>query len=269
MNKKSFLSALAIVLLLLSSCNNGGKGSDVVEEKEENKEAKALLQGIWLDDEDGQVTMKIKGDTIVYADSTMAPVAFAIVDDSLVLRGYNEMRYAVVKQTEHIFQFRNSNGDLVKLVKSENAADDYVFQHRKPLTLNQNQLIKRDSVVYAGSNKYHVYVQINPSTYKVVTTSYNDDGVQVDNVYYDNIINLCVYEGSQRLFSSDFHKQDFKKYVPSSYLSQSVLSDITLEKTSEKGLDFLASVCVPDSPTSYLIRLSVSPTGKLSMTMGE
>lgn len=266
MNRSSFVFLVVLsVALILASCKKDAAKVDVPV-VEEDKEAKAMLQGIWVNDDDGTVAIKVKGDTVIYADSTDAPVAFAIINDSLVMRGYNERRYAIVKQSEHVFQFINANGEIVKLVKSENEADNYAFEGHTTMTFNQNQLIKRDSVVFAGSHKYHYYVQVNPSTYKVVCTSYNDDGVQVDNVYYDNIINLCVYEGSQRIFSSDIHRQDFKKYVPADYLQQAVLSDVTLDRTTNQGnLEFLASVCSPNAYTSYAVRLTVTPEGKLMM----
>lgn len=254
-------------MLFLSSCKDDKK--DTVAEEEENTKAKSMLQGIWLDDEDGEVTAKIKGDTIFYADSTMTPVAFAVIGDSLVLKGYNEVRYAIVKQTSNLFQFKNTTGDIVKLVKSNDSNDSYFFDNVKPIELNQNQLIKRDSVVFVGDNKYHVYTQVNPSTFKVISTSINDDGVQVDNVYYDNIINVCVYNGGNRIFSSDIHKQDLKKYVPQDYLAQAVLSDIVLDKVSPNGIEMLASVCKPNSPTSYIVRMSISPTGKLTLSRDQ
>lgn len=254
-----FIASIALV-----SCKDANKAAVAVEEPE-NKEAKALLQGIWLDDEDSEVTMKVKGDSIFYADSTMVPVSFAIFNDSLELRGYNTRRYAIVKQTEHLFQFRNQNGDIIKLVKSENPDDNYAFENQKSFVVNQNQLIKRDSVVFVGEHKYHVYIQVNPSTYKVVCTSYNEDGMQVDNIYYDNIINVCIYDGGKRLFSSDIHKNDLQKYVPASYLKEAVLSDITLDDVSEQGINLSASVCRPDSHSAYVVKMNVDSNGKLKM----
>lgn len=253
--------------LLSVSCYDIAK--DGVAVLEEDKEAKALLQGVWTSGDDGEVTMMVKGDSIVYADSMLSPVYFAIVGDTLVLRGNSEARYVITRQTEHLFYFENHNGDAVHLYKSENPDDKYIFDGRKPVTLNQRQLIKRDSIVGSGEDRYHVYVQINPSTYKVVRTSYNDDGMLVENVYYDNIINVCVYKGAQRLFSADVRKQDFKKYVPDSYLQQSVLSDIEIVGAASDGVEMTASVCVPDSPTSYRIRMLVSKDGKLTMKVLE
>ena len=256
----------SILILTATSCKDGAKGY-VAQEEQENMEAKKMLQGIWIDDEDGEVTMKVKGDTIIYSDTTMAAVAFKIVNDSLVVKGYTESRYAIKKQSANIFQFLNHNGDVVKLIKSTDPNDAYVFEHRKPIApLNQNQLIKRDTVVFVGDHKYHIYVQVNPSKYKVIATSYNNDGIQVDNVYYDNIINVCVYDGGNRLFSRDVHKQDLKAYVPADFLTHSVLSDVTLDKVTADGIEFLASVCSPDSPLYYAVRMKILKSGQLKMS---
>lgn len=252
-------------LLALSSC----KGESKVEamEEVENAEAKAMLQGIWNNTDLDEVTLKVSGDTIIYADSTLAPVRFAIIEDSLVLRGYNETRYAIIKQTPTVFQFCNHEGDVIRLAKSTNPDDNYIFENRKPVVqINQNQLIKRDSVVTGGDRKYHVYIQVNPSTYKVIQSSLSQDGLQVDNVYYDNIINVCVYNGAQRLYSSDIHKADFKRFIPDNVLRQCVLSDIVIDKVTDAGVELLAYICEPDSPESYVVRMIVSHSGKLTFS---
>lgn len=264
MMRKLLQCSLLAALLALSSCKDG-KHEGKVEEVE-NTEAKAMLQGIWTNTDLDEVTLKVSGDTIIYADSTLAPVSFAIIGDSLVLRSYNETRYAIIKQTENVFHFCNRDGDIIRLAKSSNPDDNYIFEDRKPsVSINQNQLIKRDSVVTEGERRYRVYTQINPSTYKVVKSSLSQDGLQVDNVYYDNIINICIYNGGQRLYSSDIHKNDFKRFIPANVLSQSVLSDIIIDKVTESGIEFIAYICEPDSPESYVIRMIVSHGGKLTM----
>ncbi|MGM9714282.1 MAG: DUF4738 domain-containing protein [Prevotella sp.] len=259
MNITRIFTLILTSAALLASCKDAGK-SDVKEEEDEA--AKEMLQGTWIG-EDDCVAMIVKGDTIFYNDSTMAPVAFAIIHDSLVLRGSTETRYAIEKQTQHIFRFRNHDGDIVRMVKSDNPTDASAIQ-RQP-QLNQRQLIKRDTVAIEDGHKYHVYIQVNPSTYKVYRSKLNDDGVQVDNIYYDNIINVCIYDGGNRLFSRDIRKQDFSRYVPKGYLSQSVLSDISVEDISAKGIKMNAIICVPDSPTSYIVAMTVTPGGRLSM----
>lgn len=234
--------------------------------KEENVSAKNMLQGIWLG-EDECVTMKVDGDTIFYADTVLAPVYFKIIDDSLVLKGVQEMRYAIVKQTSNQFQFANYMGDVVKLTKSHNCSDTLIFEKKKFLNINQNKLIKRDSVITEGEHRYHIYVQVNPSTYKVLRTSYNQDGMMVEKIYYDNIVNVCVYDGGKRIFFRDMYKSDFSEYIPAEYLQQSVLSDIIIDDVSKEGIRLQAYICVPDSPTSYVIKMLVSSTGELRLAV--
>ena len=79
----------------------------------EDKEAKALLQGVWVDEESGDVSFKVNGDTIYFSDATSMPAYFRIYEDSLYLGSGTS--YGIVKQTEHLFWFNNQNGDLLKL----------------------------------------------------------------------------------------------------------------------------------------------------------
>ena len=189
-----------------------------------------------------------------------------IAGDTLVMKGANMAKYPIVKQAEHIFQFKVQNGDVVKLVKTEDKSYLQQFIHnRASVALNQNTLIKRDTVVVRGDEKYHLYVQVNPTSYKVYKSSYNDDGVEVDNVYYDNIVNLHVYHGANRLFSRDFYKKDFGKQVPASFLNQAILSDIVFNKIDESGIHYLAVLAMPDSSLSYQVEVIISFEGKMSM----
>lgn len=236
------LSVLLVAVLVGCRRTAGGKASL----PQEDLRAKQMLQGIWLNDAEGDVSFMAKGDTIFYPDSTSQPVRFAIYGDTLVLSAAGESKYPIVKQAPHLFVFKNQNGDVVKLVKSEDPDDRYAFEERRPVALNQNRLIKRDTVVTLGGEKYHSYTQVNPTTYKVVKSSYNDDGVAVDNVYHDNIVHVSVFNGARKVYSGDFRKQAFVRLVPADYLSQSVLSDITFTRI--------------DAPASTMRPRSASPT---------
>lgn len=225
-----------------------------------------MLQGIWVNEDEESVAFRAKGDTIFYADSTSQPVYFQIFGDTLVLHDANDMKYQIVKQTPHLFIFTNQNGDKVRLTLSEDPNDIYQFQSlSRPAALNQNQLIKRDTVVLRGEERYHCYVQVNPTTYKVIKSAYNDEGVEVDNVYHDNIIHLSVFHGSAKVFSSDFRKQDFSGKVPKEVLRQSILSDMILKNVDQDGIHYTASICIPDSPTSYQVEVIISFQGRLRM----
>ena len=117
--------------------------------------------------------------------------------------------------------------------------------------------------MYNGE-RYHTYIQVNPTTYKVVKSAYNDEGVEVDNVYYDNIIHISVFQGARQLFSRDFRKKDFSGKIPSAYLRQSILSDILFDRIDASGLHFISEIAIPDSPSSYQVDILISFDGKMT-----
>ena len=56
----------------------------------------------------------------------------------------------------------------------------------------------------------------------------SEEGLSVDNVYYDNIIHICVYEGKRSLFAKDITRQMFKHVIPDDFLKWAILSDMDL-----------------------------------------
>ena len=137
--------------MLFVAC--GEKKVEQQVEPKENAEAKKLLQGIWLNDDAGDVVFKVKGDTVYYPDTTSLPVYFKIVGDTFVLYGASVVKYPIQKQSHHLFVFANQNGEQVRLVKSEDPSDDYSFEGKKAQPLNQNRLIKRDTVITHGTER--------------------------------------------------------------------------------------------------------------------
>lgn len=260
-----FLLSAALAVAVLSGC--GQKAEHQHDEVREDAAAKKMLQGIWLnDDDEDDVAFRVKGDTIYYPDSTSQPVYFYIMGDTLVMKGANTTKYPIVKQGAHIFQFKVQNGDVVKLVKTTDPSYMREFTRQQPVALNQNTLLKRDTVVSDGAGeKLHLYVQVNPTSYKVFKSSYNDDGVEVDNVYYDNIVNLNIFHGSRKVFGRDFRKEDFRGKVPAEFLKQAILSDIVFQKVDGEGVHYQAVLAMPDSSMSYLVEIVVSEDGKLTV----
>ena len=264
---KQFLNILLLGCLVvgLVGCNHKSDKQSAVG-LEEDVAAKKMLQGIWLNDDDADdVAFRVKGDTIYYPDSTSQPVYFYIAGDTLVMKGANVAKYPIVKQAAHIFQFKVQNGDIIKLVKTNDQSYMRQFLHEHPVALNQNTLVKRDTVVSDGSEKYHLYVQVNPTTYKVYKSSYNDDGVEVDNVYYDNIVNVNIFHGAHKIFGRDFRKEDFGKKVPTEFLKQAILSDIVFRKIDAEGIHYQVVLAMPDSGMSYQVELVVSFSGKMTI----
>ena len=174
-----------------------------------------------------------------------------------MLNGAKSSKYPILKQTAHLFIFANQNGEQIKLVKSEDASDDYFFEGKKVRPLNQNELIKRDTILVYGKDKYHCYVQVNPTTFKVVKSSYNDNGVAVDNIYHDNIVHLSVFKGAAKVFSSDFKKRNFEKHVPAEILQEAILSDMLFSKIDASGVHYIA------------VEVVVSFDGKLHMSVAK
>ena len=137
-------AATAIVACAPKTPKNEGK-------VEEDKVAKQMLQGIWINADDESVAFKVKGDTIYYPDSTSSPAYFQIFRDTLVIHGADDtVKYPIVKQAPHLFMFNNSNGETVKLTLSEDALDKFQFDNNKAQVLNQNQLIKRHTCFVRG-----------------------------------------------------------------------------------------------------------------------
>lgn len=253
-----------LVVLTLFGCKDNA--SDKANKQSEDRTAKKMLQGIWVNSDEEDVAFMAKGDTIFYPDTTSQPVYFRIVNDTLVLHGTDDVKYPIVKQAPHLFIFKNQVGDRVRLTKSNSPTDNFLFNMRRPQALNQNKLIKRDSVVTYMNKRYHWYVQVNPTTYKVVKPTYNGDGVEVDNVYHDNIIHISVFAKAQLLFSHDFRKKDFKRVVPANILNQSILSDMTYDGADVQGIHFNASICIPDNRLiSYIVEVVIPYSGKMYM----
>lgn len=261
-----YIFVAVILVLFILSCNNSKKESVSVLE---NKKAMAMLEGIWLDEDEENVTFKIKGDTVYYPDSTTQPVKFKIIGDTMLFYGNSISKYPILKQTAHVFEFKNQNGDIVKLIKSDDPNDALLFVRHAPITLNQKKVIKRDTIVGYSDKRYHCYVQINPTTYKVYRTFYNDEGLEVENIYYDNIIHISIFSGSSKLFSKDFRKYDFSACVPKNMLKQSVLSDIVLDHLDSEGVHYRTQLAIPDSPTSFLVNMIISYNGKITMNVAK
>lgn len=259
--KQVKLTVLLFVSLLIISCNRHKHDRLIVAE---DIVAKKELQGIWLNEDDEDPTFRIQGDTVYFPDSTSASVRFYVNKDTLTLMGANVTKYHIIKRTPHVFIFVNQNGERVRLVKSNDA--DYLEQFEQKtsvVSINQQRLIKRDTIVYQGQQKYHCYVQVNPTTYKIIIPSYNDDGVEVDNIYFDNIVHLSIFNGEKKLFSQNFKKSDFNKFISQEILYQTIFSDLVFSGIDEEGVHYFSILAVPNSSSSYMVELIVDLKGKL------
>ena len=252
-----------IYIFLLAAVMTGCRHGSATESSEESKEAKQLLQGIWIDEETGNISFRVNGDTIYYSDSTSMPSYFRIIGDSMILG--SGTAYGIVKQSPHLFWFINQNGDVIKLQKSDDPVDSTAFVHDQPKILTYTHQVKTDSIVIYNGERYHWYIAINPTKYKVVKRTYNDDGLEVENVYYDNIMHVSVFHGAKQIYSSDFRKLQYTRLVPEEFLNDAILGDMQFSHIDSEGLHFNATLCIPDGASCYIVESLVAYTGRMTM----
>lgn len=261
--------AVSLMAILLAACSAANKGSLSPRQENENLGAKELLQGIWLDDETESPLMRVEGDTIYYADAQSSPIAFKIIRDTLYTYGNDTAYYKIDKQAEHIFRFHSITDDVISLHKSEDPNDSSYFVRQKLVIPAYTEVTKRDSVVTYNGIRYRAYVYINPSRMKVVKTTYSEDGISMDNVYYDNVMHICVYEGKKSLFASDITKQMFGKVLPVDFLEQSILSDTKFMKVDRDGFHYQAVLAIPETSIYSIVNMKVSFKGDLLITSSK
>ena len=254
-----------IILLLVLSC--GGHQSQRVDQREESREAKQLLQGVWMDEDTETAIFQMKGDTVYYADSTSMPAYFRVIDDTLYIG--TSGRYYIEKQTEHVLWFKNPTGETVKYVKSDDQTLNQVFEQAKPQILELTEVLKRDTVVFYEGERYHLYIAVNPTKYKVSRQVVNDDGLTVENAYYDNIIHLSIFKGAVQLFSRDFRKQAYQRDVKAQFIQQAILNNMEFNKVDANGFHFNVSLCIPEDASCYLVDQVVAFNGKTSTELLE
>lgn len=269
-NKRPIQAILFLLFFLfVASCGQKEQKGDTSanNKKQENREAKAMLQGVWLDSETDEPFFKADGDTIYFADATSQPAYFRIVGDSIEL---GSSTYCITMQTAHNFQFRNPGGDEVQLVKRDESDEEQPeFVEQAPQIISTTEVVNLDSVVMYGGQRYHWYVTINPTRYRVMRTTYTPDGVAVEKVYYDNIIHVSLFHNNRRLFTRDFNKQAYAADVPDDFLQQSILGNIAFDKVDAQGFHFDATVCIPDGESCYMIETLISFEGQLTMKLLE
>lgn len=254
---------------LLSACSDQPK-KQPKEANEEDLRAKELLQGIWLDDMTETPLLRIKGDSIYYIDESVQPTAFRIINDSLKTYGQQTTSYHIKKQGQYVFWIESAMGETLQLSKSEEDIDSFLtLQEEHQVQQPKRQVVQKDDVVFYNNTRYRGYVYINPTDIKVIQPEITEEGLEIENVYYDNIIHICVYEGKKSLFAKDMKKQDFETLIPSEYFKRAILSDMEFMGVDAKGYLYQATLCIPNSASCYLINISITKDGDISYELAQ
>lgn len=243
-----------LLILLLISCGS----------TQENKEAKQLFQGIWFNADSGERSLFVKNDTIYFPDSLNVPMYFRIVDDSLEIHGAGIDKYGINRQSSHLFWFTNLNGELIKLRRYDTPSDTMIFAYKGVQPIIKDAVVYDSTLCYNGE-RYHYYIYMQSTSNKVLKQTYTSDGIQVDNIYYDNKVRLVIKNGEKIFFDKEIVKQDFSQKIPVSFLSQAVLSGMRFDKHSKEGLRFNAVLNIPDEQMSYIAKIIITPKGDYSV----
>ena len=246
MNLKLIFGFLFLFLISCTEMSQDIKKEDGVT----NPKVKSQLQGVWLDKNTESPVLKFEGDSLLYASKSDVPMSYLMTNDTLFVRGVRTVAYRVLEQTEHTLSVQTPMGDEVSMYKDEQGAIT-IEQPKSSLVKSEQRVSKKDKIVMVGRNRYRGYVTINPTTIKVVRPGVTEDGFSVDNVYYDNIIHICVYEGKKELCGKDIKRSIFKEIIPSDFLAVSILEDMTFLGVQDNRFLFRAVLCVPDGPCYY------------------
>lgn len=253
-------------LLSLALAGCGQKGGSM-SQAPESRQAKQLLQGVWADAESEDVVLKMEGDSVYFPDSTSMPAYFKVVGDSLYIGA--STAYLIEKQTRHLLWLKSVTNERLRLVQVDADSPKETFRKGEEQIQALTEVLKRDTVLMYKGQRYHLYIAVNPTKYKVVRQTLNEDGFNVENVYYDNIIHLSVFKGADQLFSRDFKKSFYQQKVPSLYLDQSVLNDMRIDGVADDGFHVHASLCTPGEASCYLVGHVVAFDGHLSTQLLE
>ena len=253
-----------VCISLLTACSSQPK-SPKQEVLKEDLKAKELLQGIWVDDMTETPLLNIKGDSIYYIDESAHPVAFKIINDSLKTYGQQITSYHIKKQGEYVFWIESAMGNILQLSKAESDLDSLLSLQKTELPQEPaREVIQKDHVVHFNNTRYRGYVYINPTDIKVIQPEITEEGLEIENVYYDNIIHICVYEGKKSLFARDMEKQDFEPLVPADYFKRAILTDMDFIGINAEGYQYQATLCIPNSASCYLIHISIARDGDMT-----
>ena len=272
----SYLAVGLAALCLMSGCNikstSGGETGDVSRQMPVDTAAMSMLAGMWMDEDTGALVMRIYGDSIAYADSLVVPARFLIRGDTLIVDGNQESYYPIEEMTGEVLYYTTLTGESIHLMRSHNPADSIAFVRSLPAAVEPAAVeLDRDTVMFSPEGKrYHLYVKVNPSLNKVYSTSYNEEGMAVRTAYYDNIVHIGVFSGSNRVCSHDFRKNDFKAdYIPASFLESAVLCNIEFGCIDHEGIHFQAVLTQPEGYTSYVSDIVVSYHGDITIVHPE
>ncbi len=256
--RKYLLFFFSIALILITACHNNTSSLE-----EQDLQAKELLQGIWVDEENATPMLLVRGDSIFYPDSSSMPVKFWIVKDSLYLQGKHLNSYKIDKQSAHFFAFQNQNGDVLAASKSNDKSLKKAFAYHV-FAMNTFETQNADTTANTDQGYYRSLIHIETTTDKVIKSSYNDEGIEVDNLYLDNVASLVIKSGDTPVYVHDFRKAEFATFIPKPFIEDCILSKFYFTHTDKRALYYEAVIGMPEAYTTYVIEVRITPNGTIT-----
>lgn len=254
-------------ILFLSQLLLWGCGYNADSTANEDEDAKRILQGIWISEDEETPSFMAKGDTIFYPDTTSVPVKFWVHNDSIYLKGNRTQHYKIVSMSEQALCILNQNEENIKLVRGDEKRFLKDFEQLRPYALNVFRVSKTDTVDVVSGTRFECKMLLVPSSERVIKSLYNDDGIEVDNVYLDNVGHLNVYANGALVYVHAFRKQEFSAYVPKDFLVKSILRSLQYSRSDVNSVYIDAVIGIPDAATCYVVELRISKDGKLQMKL--
>lgn len=250
----NYLYILLSCSLFIGCSSKRAQEKDLITESDKVNRAEELFQGVWFLHNTESPFLRVVGDSLRFYEHPEALMAFDIIKDTLYTYGNGTYKYKIDRQSEYSFGFRSLSNHAVKLYKSVDLADSIYFEpidlgtSKETIQSNKDSSKqKNDSVIFHNSNRYHGYAFVNPSSFKVYKPMYSDEGVRIDQIYYDNIIYICVYQGTDKLFGKNIYKREFKSILEDSFYSSVILSSMHFVGVDDSFFSFRAKVEVPNS----------------------
>jgi hypothetical protein len=250
-----FISVLSIVV--------AGCSQKTEYKPEEDLRAKEMFQGVWVS-ESNEPVLLAKGDSILYPDSSSQPVRFWINKDSIFLKGAHVTRYMITKQMPHVFLFTNQTGDEVKLLKSDDNSLKKIFFQNRPYAINTFRIEDKDTTIFTTAGYFDCNIHMETTSDRVLKSDYNDWGIEVDNMYLDNLARLTVVTGGQKFYQHEFRKQEFSQFIPKELLARAILQDFQFDHCDDNAMYFSISIGIPDASTGYVIQVRLSNKGTVT-----
>ncbi len=133
--------------------------------------------------------------------------------------------------------------------------------------MNTFQHIASDTVVRTDLGYFNIKISVETTSDKVIKSTYNESGIEVDNAYLDNVASVVISNQKKLVYTHDFRKQEFASIIDKTFLDKSILRRFEFNHSDAKALYFDAIIGIPDASTSYVIAIKITIDGKLSMKM--